>query len=54
MNNNKNMFLQSELSNKEQDQETSKFHIIPVPLEKTVSYGKGTSKGPESIIYASN
>ena len=32
----------------------SKFHIIPVPLEKTVSYGKGTSKGPENIIYASN
>lgn len=54
MNNNKNIFLKSELSNQEQDQETSKFHIIPVPLEKTVSYGKGTSKGPRSIIYASN
>ena len=54
MNNNKNIFLKSELSNQEQDQETSKFHIIPVPLEKTVSYGKGTSKGPQSIIYASN
>ena len=29
MNNNKNIFLKSELSNQEQDQETSKFHIIP-------------------------
>ena len=54
MNNNKNIFLKSELSNQERDQETSKFHIIPVPLEKTVSYGKGTSKGPGSIICASN
>ncbi|MDC0093468.1 agmatinase [Alphaproteobacteria bacterium] len=51
---NKSIFLNSELSKEEQDETRSKFHIIPVPLEKTVSYGKGTSKGPENIIYASN
>jgi len=27
--------------------------ILPVPLEATVSYGKGTRKGPEAIIKAS-
>ena len=54
MNKHKNIFLKSELSKEEQDKDRSKFHIIPVPLEKTVSFGKGTSKGPEKIIYASN
>jgi agmatinase len=54
MSKNKNIFLSSELSKEEQDEAKSKFHIIPAPLEKTVSYGKGTSKGPENIIYASN
>ena len=54
MNKSKNIFLKSELSKEEQDKDRSKFHIIPVPLEKTVSFGKGTSKGPEKIIYASN
>ncbi len=29
------------------------FHIIPVPLERTVSYGGGTCKGPAAIIEAS-
>ena len=54
MDTHKNIFLKSELSKEEQDKDRSKFHIIPVPLEKTVSFGKGTSKGPEKIIYASN
>lgn len=27
--------------------------ILPIPLEATVSYGKGTGKGPEEIIEAS-
>jgi len=31
----------------------SLFHIIPVPYEKTVSYGTGTFRGPEAIIEAS-
>ena len=52
--NQNNYFLNSELSEEEKNKETAKFHIVPVPLEKTVSYGKGTSKGPEAIIKASN
>jgi len=32
---------------------SSLFHVIPVPYEKTVSYGKGTSRGPGAIIAAS-
>ncbi len=31
----------------------SLFHVLPVPYEKTVSYGTGTSRGPEAIIEAS-
>ncbi len=31
----------------------SLFHIIPVPLEKTVSYGTGTAQGPRAILEAS-
>lgn len=30
------------------------FHVIPVPCEKTVSYGGGTAKGPAAIIEASS
>lgn len=30
------------------------FHVIPVPCEKTVSYGKGTAEGPSAILNASN
>lgn len=33
--------------------EDALFHIIPVPYEKTVSYGNGTSLGPKTIIEAS-
>ncbi|HYP13394.1 MAG TPA: agmatinase [Bryobacteraceae bacterium] len=33
--------------------ETSKALIWPVPFEKTVSYGRGTSEGPAAIIEAS-
>lgn len=29
------------------------FHVIPVPYEKTVSYGGGTAQGPEAILSAS-
>lgn len=29
------------------------FHVIPVPLERTVSYGGGTAMGPEAILEAS-
>lgn len=33
--------------------EQSLFHIIPVPFEKSVSYGTGTARGPAAIIAAS-
>ncbi len=46
-------FLEGELSPAERDAETAKFHVIPVPLERTVSYGAGTAKGPEAILEAS-
>ena len=52
--NKNNYFLNSELSVHEKYKEKAKFHVLPVPLEKTVSYGKGTSMGPQAIINASN
>lgn len=30
------------------------FHVVPVPLEVSVSYGGGTAKGPEAILRASD
>jgi agmatinase len=33
--------------------EKALFHVLPVPYEKTVSYGNGTAKGPSAIIAAS-
>ncbi len=33
--------------------ENSKVLIVPIPYEKTVSFGKGTSQGPSAIIKAS-
>lgn len=33
--------------------EKAGFHIIPVPLERTVSYGAGTCHGPAAILEAS-
>ena len=47
------IFLDSELSADERT-EVAKFRVIPVPLERTVSYGSGTENGPEAIIEASN
>ena len=34
--------------------EAARFHVIPVPYEKTVSYGHGTAQGPEAILRASS
>lgn len=48
-----NIFLDSELTAAERA-ETAKFRVIPVPLERTVSYGSGTANGPAAIIEASN
>jgi agmatinase len=44
-------FLASELGETDPDQ--SLFHVIPVPYEKTVTYGTGTGKGPSAILTAS-
>jgi agmatinase len=33
--------------------ERARFHVLPVPYEKTVSYGHGTALGPGAIIGAS-
>lgn len=47
------IFLDSELTEAERSEE-ARFRVIPVPLERTVSYGSGTAKGPDAIIEASN
>jgi agmatinase len=46
-------FLDSELSADERGPR-ARFHVIPMPLERTVSYGSGTAKGPKAILAASN
>jgi agmatinase len=46
-------FLEGELSAAEQDAATARFRVIPVPLERTVSYGAGTAGGPAAILTAS-
>lgn len=45
------IFLGSEIEQPKKSE--AKFHVLPVPLEKTVSYGGGTASGPASIIEAS-
>jgi agmatinase len=35
------------------DYKTARFVVIPVPYEKTTSYGKGTARGPDAILAAS-
>lgn len=47
------VFLDSELTASERS-EDARFHVIPVPLERTVSYGAGTETGPAAIIEASS
>lgn len=47
-------FLASELeATPPNTRETAFFHIIPAPLEATVSYGGGTGHGPAAILAAS-
>ncbi|MEE9430113.1 MAG: agmatinase [Melioribacteraceae bacterium] len=48
----KNNFLG--LDKKYSSYDISKVVILQVPLEKTVSYGKGTSNGPKEILKASH
>lgn len=47
-------FLDSELTGAERDPATARFTVIPVPLERTVSYGSGTKHGPAAILEASD
>lgn len=47
-------FLDSELTGAERNIVGAKFVIVPMPLERTVSYGSGTAGGPDAIIEASN
>jgi len=44
-------FLESEYPPAPPD--TAAFHVIPVPYERTVSYGHGTAAGPAAILAAS-
>ena len=44
-------FLESEIP--DLPPEECRFHVIPAPFEKTVSYGGGTAAGPEAILDAS-
>ncbi|HUN67187.1 MAG TPA: agmatinase [Burkholderiales bacterium] len=44
-------FLETELPPTRPEQ--ARFHVLPVPYEKTVSYGNGTAKGPAAILEAS-
>ena len=45
-------FFESEIP--EMAPERARFHVVPVPYEKTVSYGNGTAKGPGAILEASS
>ena len=45
-------FLDSEFPNSDCNQ--AKFHVIPFPLEQTVSYMGGTAMGPKALIEASS
>ncbi|GAA6179466.1 agmatinase [Shimia sp. NS0008-38b] len=47
------IFLNSELAPSERT-EDALFHVLPLPLERTVSYGAGTGAGPAAILEASN
>lgn len=45
------IFLGSEIDQPEPDK--AFFHVLPVPYEKSVSYGGGTALGPKAILKAS-
>jgi agmatinase len=44
-------FLGSELTQPRPHE--ARFHVLPVPWERTVSYGGGTARGPAAILQAS-
>ena len=43
-------FLNGELTEDELNPERALFHVIPAPLELTVSYGSGARRGPQAIL----
>ena len=45
------VFLGSEIANAAPDH--AAFHVIPVPFERSTSYGGGTAAGPDAILEAS-
>jgi len=45
------IFLGSEIEHPKPEE--ALFHIVPVPFERTVSYGGGTNEGPSAILEAS-
>ena len=47
---NKTQFITDKCFSRHQ---TAKFTVLPIPYEKTTSYGKGTKKGPKAILKAS-
>lgn len=47
-----NIFLGSEIAQSPMTQ--ARFSVLPVPFEKSVSYGGGTARGPQAIIDASH
>lgn len=47
------VFLDSELTDAERGP-NARYRVIPVPLERTVSYGSGTAHGPTAILEASD
>jgi agmatinase len=51
MSNDSVIFLGSEIEPPQPSE--ALFHVLPVPYEKTVSYGGGTADGPEAILRAS-
>ena len=42
-----------DVSEEQGRKETARFGVVPVPFERTTSYGKGTGAGPEAIVAAS-
>lgn len=46
------IFLGSEIEQPKKPQDAY-FHVLPVPYERSVSYGGGTAKGPAAILGAS-
>ncbi len=47
-------FLESELFKDKDTEADSLFHLIPAPMESSVSYGSGTAAGPQAILEASD